>query len=66
MAKIGAQYGIKLPEDALNMLGNEFAAGVDGVPPSGGDPTPIKITAITEPYGSGDWFGHRQDPGWAS
>ena len=32
------QYGIKLPDDALNMLGNEFAAGVDAVPPAGGAP----------------------------
>ena len=32
MTRIGAQFGIKLPEDALNMLGNEFAVGVDAVP----------------------------------
>jgi len=49
MASIGAQYGIKLPDDALNMLGNEFAAGLDAVPSAGGDPTSIKITAITAP-----------------
>ena len=49
MAKIGAQYGIKLPDDALNMLGNEFAAGVDAVPGPGGNPTAVKITAITAP-----------------
>ena len=49
MAKIGAQYGIKLPDDALNLLGNEVAVGVDAMPPAGGDPSSIKITAITAP-----------------
>jgi hypothetical protein len=49
MAKIGAQYGINLPDDALNMLGNQFAIGLDAVPPTGGDPSATKITAITGP-----------------
>jgi len=49
MTRIGEQYGIKLPGDALNLLGNEFALGVDAVPPTGSDPRAMKVTAVTEP-----------------
>jgi hypothetical protein len=45
---IGSELGIALPDDVLNLLGNEFAASLDTVP-SGGDPTSVKFTAITEP-----------------
>jgi hypothetical protein len=45
---VGAELGIALPDDVLNLLGNDFAASLDSIP-SAGDPASFKFTAITEP-----------------
>jgi hypothetical protein len=44
--KVGSQLGIALPDDAINLLGNEFAASLDAVPSAG---SAAKVTVITEP-----------------
>jgi hypothetical protein len=43
---LGTKLGIALPSDAINLLGNEFAAGLDTVP---ADHATAKFTVITEP-----------------
>jgi hypothetical protein len=43
---IGNKLGIALPGDAVNLLGNEFAIGLDAVPSGSGSG---RLTAITEP-----------------
>jgi Protein of unknown function (DUF3352) len=43
---IGNKLGIALPGDAVNLLGNEFAIGLDTVPSGSGSG---RLTAITEP-----------------
>ncbi len=43
---LSAKLGISLPGDAINLLGNEFAAGLDSVPT---DETTAKFTVITQP-----------------
>jgi hypothetical protein len=43
---LGTKLGIALPGDAINLLGNEFAAGLDAVPAGHGT---AKFTVITEP-----------------
>jgi Protein of unknown function (DUF3352) len=43
---LGTKLGIALPSDAINLLGNEFAAGLDTVPAGHGT---AKFTVITEP-----------------
>jgi uncharacterized protein DUF3352 len=42
----GSKLGISLPGDAVNLLGNEFAAGLDSVPADSGT---AKFTVITAP-----------------
>ena len=42
----GTKLGIALPGDAVNLLGNEFAAGLDSVPL---DSSSAKFTVITQP-----------------
>ncbi|HTC68578.1 MAG TPA: DUF3352 domain-containing protein [Acidothermaceae bacterium] len=42
----GSKLGISLPGDAVNLLGNEFAAGLDSVPAGAGT---AKFTLITKP-----------------
>ena len=44
---IGSTLGIALPDDVLNLLGNDFAASLDSVPTTGA--ASAKFTAITEP-----------------
>ncbi|MDQ1486027.1 MAG: hypothetical protein QOJ62_1720 [Actinomycetota bacterium] len=41
--------GLNLPTDAYNLLGGEFAIGVDDVPAVGGSASTLKVTAISEP-----------------
>jgi hypothetical protein len=43
---LGTKLGIALPSDAINLLGNDFAAGLDAVPAGHGT---AKFTVITEP-----------------
>jgi hypothetical protein len=43
---LGTKLGIALPGDAINLLGNEFAAGLDSVPAGHGT---AKFTVITQP-----------------
>jgi Protein of unknown function (DUF3352) len=44
----GLQVGMKLPDDALNLLGSEFVLGLDAMPdPQNPDSTPVTI--VTKP-----------------
>jgi hypothetical protein len=46
---IGSTLGIALPDDVLNLLGNDFAASLDAVPSISSSGSSFKFTAITEP-----------------